>query len=149
MRQSATMNQLITWCIYASVNFGIIPIGTNFNEIRINMLWFSFRKIYWKMSSAKCWLVQVIIQSRTVYDIYGLSHKICTRFCALFGFTTPIAKTLGSTSIRHRSHARVCVPKAIVWFTHIHLITMVWDNHPEMVSNISRDPDSWVTIESK
>ena len=74
-------------------NAGILliePLGTNFSEIWSEIQIFSFRKMHWKMSSAKwrpfCLGLNVLNHvikrgpSLQCVNIISMSHKICTLF---------------------------------------------------------------------
>ena len=70
----------------------IVTLGTNFSEILIEILTFSFKKMRSKVSSAKrrpfCLGLNVLTSQSRIGS--SISHNICTRFCfALFcrGYT--------------------------------------------------------------
>ena len=136
---SPQRRQAIIW-----TNAGILligPLGTNFNEILIEIQTFSLKKIRLKMSSAKCCSFRL--------GLNVLSQ--CTCFCfAKQEITVSSNPSLSSVdSDTHMSSPGISKPfSGANWYTHVryHDLIVIWLTHCGLViPQIVRDLDQhWI-----
>ena len=101
---SPDRRQAIIW-----TNAGLLligPLGTNFSEILIEILTFSFKKMRLKVSSAKrrpfCLGLNMLITKLCILDKYhpiaGIENALCSNVWKIWGVTTVFSKSVNQIS---------------------------------------------------